>query len=133
MRIDWLSTSPTKAYLTMAITTHNRKINFQDWLSCHPLPPITIYKWGTWGFPINLETAIQRCFIKMQQLFQNSTPLQVPSREFSEMLRTTICKIPEIASTWCLFWILEYSNNSFRLFISITVNLTIALRCIPWV
>ena len=73
--------------------------------------------------PINSETAIQNCFIKIAllkifehfqetfmlehyfnevwnkelQLFENSNPPQVLSREFSKMLGTAICRLPETA------------------------------------
>ena len=84
MRTDWISTSLTKPYLAI-------------WLSYpridYPLthfPHITIYKWGTWELPINSKTAIQICFMKTEQLYWNSTPSQMLSREFSEMLRRTI-------------------------------------------
>ena len=80
MRIDWLSTRPTKPYLTTC-SSHpiaEKLIIRIDYLPTH-FPHITICKWGTWKLPINSETAIQRCFMKIA--FQNV------SKNFQEIIQ----------------------------------------------
>ena len=99
MRSEWLTIHPPhKAIYLIRWPSHPiiERLTFRIGYPPTNFLHTTINKWENWKLPINSETA-------------TSAPLQVLFREFSEMLRTVICRIPEAALKVFGFYF-EYLN-----------------------